>query len=188
MGVYNIAKNIETWNINSAYDVGVIVEYNNSKYQALKKVPTGVNIGYSEYWKEITVEEDIAELKDAVSDLTNITYDEDEIVVGKWFDGEPIYQKRFAETVGTSATNTLYPLIDLTDYHIDAIVKLEATYNVVRTGTEADIDVWCSDGAQVTAIYNIHGDKKLEIKQTVAGGSSITGYVTLWYTKEESEG
>ena len=187
MGVYNIAKNIETWNINSAYDVGVIVEYNDSTYQALKKVPIGVNIGYSEYWKEITFEEDINELKETVSDLTNITYDEDEVVVGTWFDGEPIYQIRLAETVSTTATNTLYPLVDLTDYNISAIVKLEATYNVVRTGTESNFDVWCSDGTQVTAIYNIHGDKKLEVKQTVGGGSSVTGYLTLWYTKEESE-
>ena len=188
MSVYNIAKNIEAWNINSSYDTGVIVKYDNDYYESLKSVPCGINIGYSEYWKKFTVEEDINELKDTLSDLTNITYDEDEIVVGTWFDGEPIYQIRFTETISTPSTNTLYPLIDLTDYHIDSIVKLEATYNCVRTETASDFNIWCSDGSQITAIYNIHDDKKLEIRQYVGGDSSVTGYVTLWYTKEESEG
>ena len=77
------------WNIDDAYDVGTVVEYDGNAYVSLKVVPCGVNIGMSDYWKKITTDADIKNLQDAVgaigSDVNDIqaqlivTVDEDDI-------------------------------------------------------------------------------------------------------------
>ena len=57
------------WDIDSGYDVGTIVEYDGNAYVSLKVVPSGINIGMTDYWKPITTDEDIAELQSAVEVL-----------------------------------------------------------------------------------------------------------------------
>lgn len=192
MGVYNITKNIEKWNVNSTYDVGVIVEYNGANYEALKSVPKGINIGCSDYWKKLadieTLADNVAEIEEETALFENITtYDEDEVVVGTWFEGEPIYQRRIVKEVETGSTSTNYEVEDLTNYNIDSLIKIEGTYNIVRTGSQNDINQWASDGNRASVLYDAVS-KKLQVSQTVGGGSTTTCYITLWFTKVESEG
>lgn len=58
-----------TWNITNSYDVGTIVTYDGNDYVSLKPVPKGVNIGFTDYWKKITVENDVEGLQNNVEDI-----------------------------------------------------------------------------------------------------------------------
>lgn len=69
MGVYNITKDLDDWNIDSPYSIGTIVSYDGKMYKALKDVPVGVNLGFNEYWKEFSDGCDIAELLADVDEL-----------------------------------------------------------------------------------------------------------------------
>ena len=57
------------WNIDCGYDAGTVVEYDGHAYVSLKVVPSGINIGMSNYWKKLTANDDIDELQNAVDDL-----------------------------------------------------------------------------------------------------------------------
>ena len=71
----------EAWNIKSAYDVGTVVEYDGNAYVSVKAVPVGVNIGFTEYWKKITVEDDVADLQEDVGALQSSVEDIQEQLV-----------------------------------------------------------------------------------------------------------
>lgn len=57
------------WNIDCGYDIGTVVKYDGNDYVSLKVVPVGINIGFTDYWKKITVENDIDSLQSDVEDL-----------------------------------------------------------------------------------------------------------------------
>lgn len=66
------------WNINNSYAVGTKVTYNGSTYVSKKNVPSGVNIGMSDYWKKMELADDVTELastveilEDAVDDIAS---------------------------------------------------------------------------------------------------------------------
>ena len=66
------------WNINCSYAVGTKVVYDGSTYVSKKNVPSGVNIGMSDYWKKMELADDVSELastvellEDAVDDIEN---------------------------------------------------------------------------------------------------------------------
>ena len=70
------------WDINSGYDTGTVVEYDGNAYVSIKVVPCGVNIGMTNYWKPITTDADITELKNDVEGIQNqlvVTVDEDDV-------------------------------------------------------------------------------------------------------------
>ena len=79
----------QAWDINSTYDVGTVVTYDGNSYVSLKTVPKGVNIGFTDYWKKITVESDIESLQNNVDALQSdvediqeqlvVTVDEDDV-------------------------------------------------------------------------------------------------------------
>lgn len=71
----------EAWDINSAYDVGTVVTYDGNAYVSLKVVPMGVNIGFTDYWKKITVEADIESLQNNVDALQSDVEDIQEQLV-----------------------------------------------------------------------------------------------------------
>ena len=60
---------LDSWDINCAYDVGTIVTYDGNSYVSLKTVPEGINIGFTDYWKKITVENDIESLQNNVEGI-----------------------------------------------------------------------------------------------------------------------
>lgn len=81
----------EAWNIKSAYDVGTVVEYDGNAYVSVKAVPVGVNIGFTEYWKKITVEEDVEDLQGDVEDIKEqlvVTVGEDDVPFQFAYDSE----------------------------------------------------------------------------------------------------
>lgn len=81
----------EPWNIKSAYDVGTVVEYDGNAYVSVKAVPVGVNIGFTGYWKKITVEEDVEDLQDDVEDIKEqlvVTVGEDDVPFKFAYDSE----------------------------------------------------------------------------------------------------
>lgn len=77
-------KQISTleWDIDNAYDVGTVVEYDGHAYVSIKVVPSGVNIGMTNYWKPITTDADIADLQDAVDAIaTDVTTMQSQLIV-----------------------------------------------------------------------------------------------------------
>ena len=70
------------WDIDSGYDIGTVVEYDGNAYVSVKVVPSGVNIGMTDYWKPITTDADIADLQDAVGAIaTDVTTMQSQLVV-----------------------------------------------------------------------------------------------------------
>lgn len=57
------------WNIKNSYNVGTKVVYDGSTYVSKKNVPSGVNIGMTDYWKKLELSDDVSELADAVEEL-----------------------------------------------------------------------------------------------------------------------
>ena len=57
---------VDAWNINRAYDVNTVVKNSTKRYVSKKYVPCGVNIGDSDYWKEL---EDIDDLVETLADV-----------------------------------------------------------------------------------------------------------------------
>ena len=51
MGVYNIQKEINKWNIDYSYTVGTQVVFNGKLFIAKQNVPKGINLGMGEYWR-----------------------------------------------------------------------------------------------------------------------------------------
>lgn len=79
-----------TWNITNSYDVGTIVTYDGNDYVSLKPVPKGVNIGFTDYWKKITVENDVEGLQNNVEALQSDVEDiQEQLVVTVGEDGVP---------------------------------------------------------------------------------------------------
>lgn len=79
------------WDIDSGYDVGTVVEYDGNAYVSIKVVPSGVNIGMTDYWKPITTDEDIADLQEAVDAIQSqliVTAGEDEVPFKFAYDSE----------------------------------------------------------------------------------------------------
>ena len=57
------------WNINNSYAVGTKVTYDGSTYVSKKNVPSGTNIGMSDYWKKMELADDVSELAGVVETL-----------------------------------------------------------------------------------------------------------------------
>lgn len=78
MGVFYIQHSTLDWNIDECYSKGTLVKYEDKLYYAKKDTVKGINLGYGDYWKEITdlpdldeILDDIAELKDDVTDINS---------------------------------------------------------------------------------------------------------------------
>ena len=101
MGVYNITKDLDDWNIDSSYSIGTIVSYDGKSYKAVKDVPVGINLGFNEYWEKLDTESEIEEIKESISEIeeeienidTGYNYSTDEQIVGTWCDGRNVYAK-----------------------------------------------------------------------------------------------
>lgn len=80
-------KQISTqdWNIKNAYDADTYVQYDGDTYVSTKYVPIGVNIGFSNYWKKISVEEDIEDLQEDVADIESDITDINNNTIHKMF-------------------------------------------------------------------------------------------------------
>lgn len=79
------------WDIIVGYDIGTVVEYNGNAYVSIKAVPSGVNIGMTDYWKPITTDEDIADLQEAVDTIQSqliVTAGEDKVPFKFAYDSE----------------------------------------------------------------------------------------------------
>lgn len=79
------------WDIDSGYDIGTVVEYDGNAYVSVKIVPSGVNIGMTDYWKPITTDEDVADLQEAVDSMQtqlNVTVGEDTVPFKFAYDSE----------------------------------------------------------------------------------------------------
>lgn len=69
MGVYNIQKEINEWNIDYSYTVGTQVVYDNMLFIAKQNVPKGINLGMGEYWERLATDEEIEEVTSDVEEL-----------------------------------------------------------------------------------------------------------------------
>lgn len=59
------------WNIKNSYSIGTKVVYDGNTYVSKKNVPSGVNIGMTDYWKKLELADDVGELIETVEELEN---------------------------------------------------------------------------------------------------------------------
>lgn len=79
------------WDIDSGYDIGTVVEYDGNAYVSVKVVPSGINIGMTDYWKPITTDDNIADLQEAIDSIQSqliVTAGEDEVPFKFAYDSE----------------------------------------------------------------------------------------------------
>ena len=67
---------VDGWNINRAYENNTVVKNSTKRYVSKKYVPCGVNIGNTDYWKELEDIDDLVEaLADAEGDIEQLQID-----------------------------------------------------------------------------------------------------------------
>lgn len=105
-------------------------------------------------------------------------YSTDELVIGKWIDGKPIYRKTYQITNITSSNTDL---VDVSDLNFDTIIKL---YGFIRSNPGMCMPMPLTDSSTNYNVLFLVGSK---IRGRVAfgtGGSVRDCYVTIEYTKK----
>ena len=139
MGVYNITKDLDDWNIDSPYSIGTIVSYDGKLYKAVKDVPVGINLGFNEYWEKLDTEEEIQNIKADLIRIDNeINYSSTEQIVGYYYDGKPIYRSIIVDYTLPSTSGSVQTF-DV-EHGIENIKKVIFYYGMMCPTEMTDVD------------------------------------------------
>ena len=113
--------------------------------------------------------------------LNNVTeYSTDEVVVGTWVDGKPIYRKCFTVT-SPSALNTSTNVVDITDLHIDNMIS--DYFSIVSVGHNISSSTNNSNAIMFVRLnFNDTGDW-LTMLVSNSGYLSSPTIIVIEYTK-----
>lgn len=73
---------LSPWNIKNSYEVGTKVKHNGVIYVSVKAVPIGINIGFGEYWKKLSLTDDVEQLIEAVDAVEEDVSEIEEVLYG----------------------------------------------------------------------------------------------------------
>lgn len=123
-------------------------------------------------------------IEDAIQEnilLTNyvdnkLTYSTDEIVVGKWIDGKPLYRKVFQNVSITSSNSDL---VDISGLGIQTVVKV---YGIIDTSTSNHFPIPLTDSSSnYFVIFTTAGS--IRGRAVVGSGTISNCWIAIEYTK-----
>lgn len=116
---------------------------------------------------------DMNEIKASVND--NCTYSTNEICVGEWIDGKPLYRKVYNLTSITSSNTDLF---DITGLSISKAVKL---YGMIYT-TAASFPMPLTDSSSNYSVIFLT-QTAIRGRAVIGSGSFVSGWIAIEYTK-----
>lgn len=110
----------------------------------------------------------------------NSVYSTDEIVVGKWIDGKPIYKiTKIFYLTATGSTS-----YDISEYKIDTLVDFNPLF--IRSGSTVSTDIekpFYSTSSDYARLF-VRGNTSIEIRYAVSSNYTVTQVrCTFLYTK-----
>ena len=146
-------------------------EYKDIYVKAFDTLPVGTEVDYD----GSTVPSGWTEVDDP-----NV-YSTDEVRIGTWIDGKPLYRKVISLTLPNSTYNSDQVIADLTDLAIDKIIKLEG---IIYASTTQVITNFAYQGnVQYCSLYYTNSAKTLRYSTNNIQYANVPANIILEYTK-----
>ena len=161
-----------------------ITTTSNTKYIRVSYNKDNITTMSKQYLEEVEAQLELGEVRTSYTPYKDFeneeVYSTNEIVIGRWIDGKPLYRKTY-QTTNIASTNT--NIVDITNLNIDTPVRL---YGMIISSTGNKFIIPSYDSS---ATYNIILANLTSIRGRAVlgdGGSIVNAYITIEYTKTTS--